>query len=178
MDYYTAVNGESIVGGVIFRQLSADNVRLKLRFPFVPPKDSDKFSFQKIQQFTWQTARQFPQFQEPGPRNHDVVEGGPPNYYKAGFLYLQHYLSRAIAITLSPRAETFIDTVRLNVQRFPYPPYVNDQFLFSLQFMFPLILMLSFIYPSVNLTKNIVLEKELRLQEAMRMMGLQDWLHW
>ena len=38
--------------------------------------------------------------------------------------------------------------------------------------------MLSFIYPSVNLTKNIVLEKEQRLKEAMKMMGLQDWLHW
>lgn len=178
VNYHNEVNSGSILGGVIFQKLSKENVQLKIRFPFVPPPDSAKFSFQKIKQFTWQTARQFPQFQEPGPRNKNVTEGGPPNYHKAGFLYLQHYLSRAIATILNPSSSEFINSIRLNVQRFPYPPYVNDQFLFSLQFMFPLILMLSFIYPSVNLTKNIVLEKELRLQEAMQMMGLQNWLHW
>ena len=30
----------------------------------------------------------------------------------------------------------------------------------------------------LNLTKNLVLEKEKRLKESMKMMGLQDYMHW
>lgn len=175
--HYLKKDSEEIRCGVVFNSWQRNRIDFRLRFPFVPVSDN-KFNWNKIEQFTWKTSRNFPLFQEPGPRSAMSDVGGPPDYYHEGFLYLQHQLSEAVALYNDPQVKTVFDNVRINVQRFPYPPYDNDKFLFSLQFMFPLILMLSFIYPSVNLTKNIVLEKEMRLKEAMRMMGLENWLHW
>lgn len=197
VDHYIQESSETILCGIIFESISEKTRKfnVKIRFPFVPKLKTD-FSVKKIEDLTWQTARLFPMFQKPGPRNRELNEGGPPSYMKEGFLFVQHQLNRAIGIKLNSSIMNRLENIEMNVQRFPYPPYDNDQFLFALQFFFPLILMLSFIYPSVNLTKNIgmyhdfisilntfinvnlVLEKEQRLTEAMRMMGLRDWLHW
>ena len=49
-------------------------------------------------------------------------------------------------------------------QRVPYPSYVDDQFLVVLQGWLPLVIMLSFIYPAINIVKNVVVEKEKRLK--------------
>ncbi|GIY69232.1 ATP-binding cassette sub-family A member 3 [Caerostris extrusa] len=68
--------------------------------------------------------------------------------------------------------------VDLEMCRYPYPPFLDDKFILSLQSFFPMIICFSFIYPAVNMIKNIVLEKEKRLKEAMKMMGLSRWLHW
>jgi len=66
----------------------------------------------------------------------------------------------------------------LRLQRFPYPPYIEDKYLFALQAWLPLLMMLSFVYPVINITKSIVYEKEKRLKESMKMMGLDNKLHW
>ena len=178
VDYYKLMDTDTIICGVVFHQLQPNIIDFKLRFPFVPQAIQSSFSFTKIGEFTWKTAQIFPLFQVPGPRAPNVQTGGPPDYYNEGFLFIQHQLSKAIAIHYNSNSEPVLKNMDVKIQRFPYPPYKNDKFLFSLQFMFPLILMLSFIYPTVNLTKNIVTEKELRLEEAMKMMGLQRWLHW
>ncbi|XP_072168711.1 phospholipid-transporting ATPase ABCA3-like [Diadema setosum] len=44
--------------------------------------------------------------------------------------------------------------------------------------MMPLLLFLSFIYSAGSITREITLEKECRLKESMRMMGLANWMHW
>lgn len=38
--------------------------------------------------------------------------------------------------------------------------------------------MLSFVYPCINTTKFIAIEKERQIKEAMKIMGLSNWLHW
>lgn len=38
--------------------------------------------------------------------------------------------------------------------------------------------MLSFVYPCINTTKFIAVEKERQLKEAMKIMGLSNWIHW
>ena len=50
------------------------------------------------------------------------------------------------------------------MQRMPYPPYIDDTYLVALQAWLPLILLLSFLYPAVNVVKNVVYEKENRLK--------------
>lgn len=183
VNHYVKENSDIIACGVVFQNLPLTNtfngerLIVKIRFPFVP-KQKAGFSMEKIDQFTWQTARLFPMFQQPGPRASGQVEGGPPNYLDEGFLYVYHQIVKSILLYQNASVQSALDSTRINVQRFPYPPYIADKFLFALQFFFPLILMLSFIYPSVNLTKNIVLEKEQRLTQIMAMMGLRDWLHW
>lgn len=181
--HYVKENADIIACGLVFHGISAaggenfGQLSVKIRFPFVP-KQIDGFSVEKIDQFTWQTGRLFPMFQQPGPRAFDHVEGGPPNYLDESFIYVHHQLVKSLILFNNASLKDTLEKMRFNIQRFPYPPYINDKFLFALQFFYPLILMLSFIYPSVNLTKNIVLEKELRLLEVMKMMGLQEWLHW
>lgn len=41
-----------------------------------------------------------------------------------------------------------------------------------------LIIVLSFVYPCINTVKFIAAEKEKQLKEAMKIMGLSNWLHW
>lgn len=41
-----------------------------------------------------------------------------------------------------------------------------------------MVIMLSFINPTTNLVKFIATEKERQLKEAMKIMGLPNWLHW
>lgn len=64
------------------------------------------------------------------------------------------------------------------MQRFPYPPYVDDILLTGLENIVSLIIMLSFVYPCTNTVKFIAAEKERQLKEAMKIMGLPNWLHW
>lgn len=52
----------------------------------------------------------------------------------------------------------------IKLQRYPYPPYLEDKYLFALQAWLPLLIMLSFIYPAINITKSVVYEKEKRLK--------------
>lgn len=47
-----------------------------------------------------------------------------------------------------------------------------------MQTWLPLIVMMSFIYPVINIAKSVVYEKEKRLKEYMKIMGLSRWLHW
>lgn len=142
------------------------------------------------------TDFQFPIFVLPGPRFMNRTEGGNPGYYKEGFLTLQDGVSRVLTEFLSGKSTNDVD---IEMRRFPYPTYADDKFLVALSAWLPLIIMLSFIYPALNIVKNIVHEKEKRLkvksvvpflasfrdlnpdiglQESMKMMGLPNWLHW
>ena len=56
------------------------------------------------------------------------------------------------------------DEFDVNMRRYPYPPYIDDKFLIALQGWLPLIFLLSFIYPVINISKSIVYEKEKRLK--------------
>ena len=155
----------------------------KLRFPFAP-----RFSNADVLQpfRKWNTQFTFPLFQKHGPRMADDNEGGNPGYYEEGFLAIQHAIAVTITNELAKKLPDSRKVIRdinrfeKNVQmsRFPYPPYIDDIFIFTLNFFLPIILLLCFIYPVVNLSKNLVIEKERRLKESMKMMGLKNWMHW
>lgn len=48
----------------------------------------------------------------------------------------------------------------------------------AFEFLLPFVILMSLIYPTTNLVKCIATEKELQLKEAMKIMGLPNWLHW
>jgi ATP-binding cassette, subfamily A (ABC1), member 3 len=48
----------------------------------------------------------------------------------------------------------------------------------GLQTLVSLFILLSFVYPCINIIKYITTEKEKQLKEAMKIMGLDSWLHW
>ena len=64
------------------------------------------------------------------------------------------------------------------MHRFPYPPYLDDNFVLVTQQQLPFIIMLSFVFVSLQIVKDVVFEKERKLKESMKMMGLSNWLHW
>lgn len=66
----------------------------------------------------------------------------------------------------------------ISLQRFPYPSYTFDPFLIALKAIVSFFIMLSFVYPTINTVRYIAIEKEKQLKEAMKIMGLNNWLHW
>ncbi|KAG1683907.1 ATP-binding cassette sub-family A member 3 [Nymphon striatum] len=137
-------------------------------------KHSQIGSSQKAALEKWDTKKQYPLFQLPEPRSKSSTWGGPPGYMSEGFLPIQHAVSMAIISHLSGNN----DIPSVEMQRYPFPPYTHDPFLFAMQSFFALVIILSYIYSCVNISKNIVHEKERKLKESMKVMGLSNWLHW
>lgn len=89
-------------------------------------------------------------------------------YAEEGFLYLQNAIDRTITRELLDESEVGkYEKYDIKLQRFPYGPYYDDKYLFALQAWLPMIIMLSYIYPVINITKSIVYEKEKRLKVCM-----------
>ncbi|TPP46095.1 ABC-2 transporter family protein [Leishmania donovani] len=66
-------------------------------------------------------------------------------------------------------------TKPLTYTAMPTKAYNTSSFLLTGASLAPLILVLGFLYPVSQLTKRIVVEKELRIREAMLIMGLSEW---
>lgn len=183
ISYYLQKNSDQICCAIIFDesisyQQNSSEIGFKLRFPFIPIYLHHDFSVTRLVELTWKTAKQWPKYSKSGPRSAKNSYGGPPDYFGNGFLFVQHEISRAIANYLDPKTEEFYDKIRLFVQRYPFPPYQQSNFLFYLQIIFPLNYVLSFLSIVLELTRDVVEEKELRLKEIMKIMGLRDWMHW
>eukprot|EP00041_Stephanoeca_diplocostata_P037453 m.1419052 g.1419052 ORF g.1419052 m.1419052 type:complete len:1793 (-) comp25039_c0_seq8:263-5641(-) len=103
-----------------------------------------------------------------------------PGYVMYLYMSWESVVNRAIAASvLGDSAGPTIDVMdSVTFNRFPYPAYVKDGFLYAIQFGLPLLLMLSFMYTALTITRNVVHEKERRLKESMKMMGLTSIVHW
>ncbi|CAF4091856.1 unnamed protein product, partial [Adineta steineri] len=95
-------------------------------------------------------------------------------YHSFTFIYLQNALDRAII-----NAQTGLNiSYGIQTQQMPYPCWINDRFVNSIRQMLPLFMVLSWIFTVSMNVKDIVYEKEKRLKEIMRIMGLNDSVHW
>ena len=59
-------------------------------------------------------------------------------------------------------------SIDISLQRFPFPPYKADNFVFVIQLWFPFLLVMSYIFAAINTVKNIVHEKEKGLKVCER----------
>ncbi|XP_065191638.1 phospholipid-transporting ATPase ABCA3-like [Sycon ciliatum] len=75
----------------------------------------------------------------------------------------------------SPKNKTFLPVVAKN---FPYPNYRDDTFLTIAGFMISLLFVLALIYPAGMFVRELVLEKQSRMRETMKMMGLSTWINY
>uniref|UniRef100_UPI00358EF626 phospholipid-transporting ATPase ABCA3-like isoform X2 n=1 Tax=Myxine glutinosa TaxID=7769 RepID=UPI00358EF626 len=125
----------------------------------------------------WNTDLMYPEFESTSPREADDMYGGFPGYYAEGFLTLQHVIDQAVIKTLSGQSG-MLSSMSILLQRFPYPEYLDDPFIFTIQTQIPILVMLSFIFVIGSIVGSIVLEKERKQKEYMKMMGLCNWLHW
>ncbi|CAL2029810.1 unnamed protein product [Caenorhabditis brenneri] len=93
-------------------------------------------------------------------------------YLTFGFSFLQEAVDRAI---ISEKSNLTDANLGVYAQQEPYPCTVKDTF--NVALFMPLFLLISFIFPSALLVKNIVYEKEQKIKEQMRAMGLGDAVH-
>ncbi|XP_072274644.1 glucosylceramide transporter ABCA12 [Pyxicephalus adspersus] len=96
------------------------------------------------------------------------------NKYSRGFVYLQENIDRAI---IEIQTNKSLDDVAVQFQPMPYPCYTKDSFLYSMAFSLPIALMISWVLFISSFVKKLVHEKELRLHEYMRMMGVNSSSH-
>lgn len=90
-------------------------------------------------------------------------------YMSQGFLPVQHSIAMSTMYLLGNfwiKPEIFTTTLEMN--RYPYPPFLDDKFIVALQLFFPMIICFSFIYPAVNIVKNLVIEKEKRIKVFLK----------
>ncbi|XP_069013979.1 retinal-specific phospholipid-transporting ATPase ABCA4-like [Embiotoca jacksoni] len=108
---------------------------------------------------------------DPGPRADPLED---QRYIWGGFAYLQDMIEHGIL-----KIHTGNDwPLGVYIQQMPYPCYVDDLFMITLNRCFPIFMVLAWIY-SVSMTvKSIVLEKELRLKETLKAMGVENGVIW
>ncbi|KAM9795719.1 phospholipid-transporting ATPase ABCA1 isoform 1-T1 [Syngnathus typhle] len=98
-------------------------------------------------------------------------------YIRGGFVYIQDLVEKALSRVLTKAQQN----IGLYIQQMPYPCFVDDIFLRMLNRTLPLFLTLAWIYSVAVIIKGVVYEKEARLKETMKIMGLSTgtlWLSW
>lgn len=95
-------------------------------------------------------------------------------YLTFGFAFLQDKIEHSI-IKLQTGSD---EDTGVYMQQFPYPCYILDQFLFLISLNFSFFMTVAWLYTCSMITKGIVLEKELRLKEVMKIMGLENGMLW
>ncbi|KAL4225933.1 hypothetical protein ACF0H5_013921 [Mactra antiquata] len=149
-------NSPTYAAVVFMSHPSSDRPTYKIRFP------SKRY-------YSWDTGSMYKLFGDRGPR----YDG--PDYSYSGFLYLQHAINKAI--TMEYNKDAFKD-VTFYVQKMLYPPYTKSSILSILQFTLSLFVILSFILNVPQMAKYITYEKEVKLRESMKMMGLRTSVYW
>ncbi|KAK3602190.1 hypothetical protein CHS0354_004706 [Potamilus streckersoni] len=152
-------NNISVIAGIIFDNLSNRSelpphviYRIRQNASFTPPT-------QKIRDLFW--------FPSPGD-NH-------LRYYYFGFIWIQDLVDRAIIDLQVGRSVVEPGNF---LHRMPYPCWLWDQFIWLIQHVVPLCFMLAWVYAVAMLVHSIVYEKEHRLKEVMKVMGLSNTVHW
>uniref|UniRef100_A0A4W6D9N4 ATP-binding cassette, sub-family A (ABC1), member 7 n=1 Tax=Lates calcarifer TaxID=8187 RepID=A0A4W6D9N4_LATCA len=113
-------------------------------------------------------------FWDPGPAADPFND---MRYIWGGFVYIQDLVERAVSRVLTGVQQN----TGIYIQQMPYPCYVDDVFLRVLNRSLPLFMTLAWIYSVAMIIKGVVYEKEARLKETMRIMGLGTgtlWLSW
>uniref|UniRef100_A0A673G6R2 ABC transporter domain-containing protein n=1 Tax=Sinocyclocheilus rhinocerous TaxID=307959 RepID=A0A673G6R2_9TELE len=108
---------------------------------------------------------------DPGPRADPVEDH---RYIWGGFAYLQDMIEHGIL-----KLHTGHDwPLGVYLQQMPYPCYVDDMFMLTLNRCFPIFMVLAWIYSVSMIVKSIVLEKEMRLKETLKAMGVSNGVIW
>ncbi|XP_071130810.1 phospholipid-transporting ATPase ABCA3-like isoform X2 [Mytilus edulis] len=179
----TVNNTKTYLGGVVFQTnlLDTKHIQYSIRLSSYPRNTKNKN--QKLNPIkddtNWFTQYMFPLYQRIGPRSN-ISCGGDPGYVREGFTALQTAISQSVISIIANEtgSQTRLKQIELGLHRHPYPPYNDDKYVLVIQQQFPLILILSFVLVALNIVKDIVHEKERKLKESMKMMGLSNWLHW
>ncbi|XP_034641961.1 ATP-binding cassette sub-family A member 12 [Trachemys scripta elegans] len=94
--------------------------------------------------------------------------------YSRAFIYIQDSIERAIIELQTGKSP---EEIAVQVQATPYPCYNKDMFLSSVTYSLPFALMAAWSLFIAAFVKKLVQEKDLRLYEYMKMMGVNSSSH-
>lgn len=168
---YQASNTNKVWAGIVFDESATytpsipNNIKYSLRVSL--PSGKTK----------WRTDRTYPFTTTSSPRNDDPT-GGEPEYGKTGFLYLQYMVNKHLIESFTTVNAPQLGTNEIYMQKMPFPGYIEDTFVTTVQGTLPLFFVLAFILYVIMLTKNLVYEKEMKLKESMKLMGMSVSMYW
>ena len=113
----------------------------------------------------------------PDPRTSYITDMKP---YTSGQVFIMDLLEKAVIKVQSEGSKYFKDTGTW-LKQFPSPCYKQDEFLYAISRTIPLFMTLAWLFSVGMIVKGIVYEKETRLKEVMKIMGLGNsilWLSW
>ncbi|XP_029904883.1 phospholipid-transporting ATPase ABCA1 isoform X2 [Myripristis murdjan] len=151
--------------GVVFLLPNSSSSRLPPHVTFKVRMDIDDVT---------KTNKIKDRFWDPGPAADPFSD---MRYIWGGFVYVQDLVERALSRVMTGVQQN----TGIYIQQMPYPCYVDDVFLRVLNRSLPLFMTLAWIYSVAMIIKGVVYEKEARLKETMRIMGLGTgtlWLSW
>ncbi|RVE58979.1 hypothetical protein OJAV_G00199670 [Oryzias javanicus] len=108
---------------------------------------------------------------DPGPRADPMED---LRYVWGGFAYFQDIIEHGIIRTHTGKEWP----LGVYLQQMPYPCYVDDLFMLTLNRCFPVFMVMAWVYSVSMVVKSIVLEKELRLKETLKTMGVTNGVIW
>uniref|UniRef100_H3CLI7 ATP binding cassette subfamily A member 1 n=1 Tax=Tetraodon nigroviridis TaxID=99883 RepID=H3CLI7_TETNG len=148
--------------GIVFPELAANASTLPPQLQYKIRMDIDNVErTNKIKDAYW----------DPGPRADPFED---MRYIWGGFSYLQDLVEQGIIrATTGTREKTGV-----YLQQMPYPCYVDDIFLRVMSRSMPLFMTLAWMFSVAIILKSVVYEKEARLKETMRIMGLNNGILW
>ncbi|XP_072287523.1 ATP-binding cassette sub-family A member 2 isoform X4 [Pyxicephalus adspersus] len=174
VDIFKGFPNEDSIVNYTLNQAYQDNVTVFASVVFQTKTDGSlpphvMYKIRQNSSFTEKTNEIRRAYWRPGPNT------GGRFYFLYGFVWIQDMMERAIINTIVGR-----DVVEPGnyVQMFPYPCYTRDDFLFVIEHMMPLCMVISWVYSVAMMIQHIVAEKEHRLKEVMKMMGLNNAVHW
>uniref|UniRef100_A0A7S3ZF35 ABC transporter domain-containing protein n=1 Tax=Lotharella globosa TaxID=91324 RepID=A0A7S3ZF35_9EUKA len=146
---------------------STDSIGITIRMNETKPRISDSF----VQQLPDSTTDQTYQLSVSGTsRYFQMFAGG-------GLLVWQNFIESWIVGRLDGDVDGALNDSGIFFQEFPTPKYREDTFSLIVGSLLPLFFVLAFLYPFFNLSKGIILEKELRIKESLKMMGATTSSH-
>ncbi|XP_066576539.1 phospholipid-transporting ATPase ABCA1 [Amia ocellicauda] len=148
--------------GIVFPSMGSNSAELPSKVDYKIRMDIDNVErTNKIKDGYW----------DPGPRADPFED---MRYIWGGFAYLQDVIEQGIIRAVTGTKEK----IGVYIQQMPYPCYVDDIFLRVMSRSLPLFMTLAWIYSVAIIIKGIVYEKEARLKETMRIMGLDNGILW
>ncbi|KAK9739397.1 ABC transporter [Popillia japonica] len=140
-------------------------LNVEVRFPELPVSSQSSTH--------WLTAHIFPLFYETGPREPGEATGPLPYYHKRGFLTLQNHISKGFV-------ENYVheELPILQMSRFPHPAWKSYEKMSMIRSLCGVVLLMGVLKLFSGVLRDVAIEKETQIKEIMKIMGINNWLHW
>uniref|UniRef100_A0A3B5KYM5 ABC transporter domain-containing protein n=1 Tax=Xiphophorus couchianus TaxID=32473 RepID=A0A3B5KYM5_9TELE len=156
------LKNDTFWAGVVFANLHPNSSHIP---PYV--KYKIRMDIEEVERTNTLKSRSW----SPGARDNSFND---LRYIWGGFAYLQDMIDHAVIRLQTSKSQP----LGVFVQQIPYPCFVDDAFIQSIGTILPMFLVLAFMYSVCMTIKSLVLEKELRLKEVLRVVGVQNGALW